>query len=370
MIRVLHVIGDMGAGGAQAFIMNYYRNVDRNKVQFDFAVRSYDKKFFDDEIEELGGKLYRVPWFNVKNYFSYKRFWENFFKEHPEIDIVHGHLGSSAQVYLSVAKKYGKIAIAHSHSVAPKKKDLYNYIYKIFSYPTRYIADYLFACGKNVGIDRYGKKKKVFIVPNAIDVESFLYNEENRKKIRNELKINDNFVIGHVGRFYYPKNHEFMIDIFKEINIKNPNSKLLLVGSGELMEKIKEKVKSLNLEKDVIFVGAKNNVNEYLSAMDLFLFPSIFEGLPVALIEAEASGIKCISSTNVPKESDVTGLVDFIDLNDKQKWIDAVLNIEKDYKRISTIDMITKAGYNIKEKSNWLTDFYIKANNERTNLKK
>ena len=361
MIRVLHVIGSMTSGGAEAFIMNYYRNIDRSKVQFDFAVRTNEKCFYDDEIESLGGKIYRVPAFNGLNPISYKRGWEEFFKEHTEHSIVHGHLGSAAAIYLKVAKKFGKITIAHSHNTNPPKINLREVAWRFWSYPTRNIADYLFACGKQAGIDRYGKKKGVIVINNAIDVEKFQYNIEARNKIRKEFGIaDDKFVIGHVGRFNVQKNHSYLIDIFNKVHEVNKSAVLLLLGSGELEETIKEKVKEYNLNDSVIFAGVRKDLYNIYSAMDVFVFPSLFEGLPVVSIEAQTSGLHFISSNAVKKEANITGLIDFIDLDaDIQTWVDKILEFSNGYDRKINLSVISNAGYDIKKQAKWLEEFYV-----------
>ena len=361
MIRVLHVIGSMTSGGAEAFIMNYYRNIDRSKVQFDFAVRTNEKCFYDDEIESLGGKIYRVPAFNGKNPISYKKAWEKFFKEHTEHSIVHGHLGSAAAIYLKVAKKFGKITIAHSHNTNPPKLSLREIVWRFWSYPTRNIADYLFACGEQAGIDRYGKKKDIIVINNAIDVDKFQYNVDARNKIRKEFAIaDDKFVVGHVGRFNVQKNHLYLIDIFNKVHEKNPNAVLLLVGSGELEETVKEKVKYYNLNDSVIFAGVRKDLYDIYSAMDVFVFPSLFEGLPVVSVEAQASGIRFICSNAVKKEANITGLIDFLDLEeDIQVWVDKILEYSNGYDRKIDLNLIKEAGYDIKRQAKWLEEFYI-----------
>ena len=210
-MRVLQVIGIMNQGGAEVMIMNLYRKFDRNKIQFDFVENENDGAYFDEEILSLGGHIYHCPRFNGKNYFEYRRWWKRLFSEHKEYALVHGHIGSTAAIYLQEAKKYGIKTIAHSHNIRGKRKN--QFVYNFFSYPTRYIADYLFMCSKQAGIDRFGEEaasnsNKAFFVPNAIDTELFRFCESTRKIKRKELGIkNEEILVGHVGRFAEQKNH-------------------------------------------------------------------------------------------------------------------------------------------------------------------
>ncbi len=225
-IRVLQVLHGMDCGGAENMIMNLYRNIDRSKVQFDFLVHTRKKCFFDDEIKSLGGRIFHVPYYNVINHFTYKKLLEIFFKKHPEIRIVHGHLGSCAHIYLSVAKKYGCFAIAHSHATQATDISIKKYLYRIFNMYTRRIADYYFACSKSAGVDRFGERvvssNRFSVLNNSIDTQKYIFSIKKRGTIRKLLGISDDcFVVGHIGRFNYPKNHSFLIDIFNVVLKKN-----------------------------------------------------------------------------------------------------------------------------------------------------
>lgn len=364
-VRVLQVIGIMNRGGAETMIMNLYRNIDRTKVQFDFVVHTNEMGMFDNEIEELGGKIYHCPRYVIKNHLFYKNWWNNFLKEHSsEYIAVHGHIGSTASIYLSIAKKYGLYTIAHSHS-AGKVISVKDVIYKIISYRTRNIADYFFGCSELAGVKRYGKKvvnnSKIFsVLNNAIDVNKYVFSNGIRSKIRKELSIDENqLVIGHIGRFDKAKNQSYLVNVFEELHNADKNTKLVLVGSGENVESIKMQIKELNLENSIILTGVRSDVYDLLQAFDVFVFPSIYEGLPVTVIEAQASGLKCLLSDTITKEVDITGLVEYMSLNNSaEEWAEKILSIIP-YDRVNTSDKIISAGYDINTTAKQLTEFYL-----------
>jgi len=363
-IRVLHVIGLMDRAGAETMIMNLYRNIDRSRVQFDFVENSYAPAAYDEEIKKLGGRIYRCMHYNGKNHFAYVKWWKNFFNEHKNDYVaVHGHIGSTAAIYLKIAKKYGLYTIAHSHS-SGTDHSLMAFLYAIYSYNTRNIADYFFGCSLIAGIDRYGKNvvesNKFTVLNNAINTADFQFDATVRQKVRRELGINDDaFVVGHVGRFLSVKNHRFLVEVFSKILDKKPDSKLLLVGDGELRHEIEDKVERLGIKGQVIFTGVRSDVNRMLLAMDVFVFPSLFEGLPVTLIEAQTSGLPCVMSDKVPEESIKTqGLVFIKKLEDNaEMWAEEVIECSS-IERKSRIDEIKSAGYDITHTAAWLADFY------------
>lgn len=364
MIRVLHVIGRMGSGGAETMIMNLYRKIDRSQIQFDFVVHTDEKAFYDDEILALGGKIYSTNRYNIVNYFSYKKFWDEFFEQHPEYQIVHGHINSSAAVYLSSAKRHGRIAVVHSHATRNTKRNLRAYVFDISVYPIRFIADYFWGCSLQAGLDRFGKNvvdaDSFRILNNGIETEKYAYSPQNREKIRSQYKIsNEAYIVGHVGRFTYAKNHDFLIDTFEKLHQTIPDSKLMLVGEGELENTIREKVRTLHLETDVIFVGQVKNVCDYLQAMDVFVFPSAFEGLGIALIEAQAAGLPCVVSENIQQEAKLPcDLVHTLNISDGAKlWAEQIQEL-RGTKRKDTSQVVKDAGFDIEESAKTLQEFY------------
>ena len=351
-IRVLEVFHGMDCGGAENMIMNLYREMNRDVVQLDFLVHTDNKCFFDDEIISLGGNIYRVPYYNGVNYFVYKNALNKFFSSHPEIKIVHGHLGSCSNIYLHIAKKYGCYAIAHSHNTKPELS-IKSLIYRLNTYQTRRIADCFFGCSEAAGRYRFGnrivdKSGHYYNLNNAICVDDFVYNEVVRHTIREEYHLNGSIVLGHVGRFNYQKNHSFLIDVFDTF-----------VGDGELRETIQNKVESLGLTESVIFAGLKDNVNELLQGMDCFVFPSHYEGLPVTLIEAQASGLPCVVSDSISRESSITNLVRFAPLEQSvDYWTQNIIDSINSTVRTNTRSAIIDSGYDIHSTAKWLEEFY------------
>lgn len=364
-IRVLQVFHGMDCGGAENMIMNLYRNIDRSKVQFDFLVHTRKKCFFDDEIKNLGGRIFHVPYYKVVNHFTYKKLLEIFFKKHPEIKIVHGHLGSCAHVYLDVARKSGCYAIAHSHNTLPTNKSIKNTLYRLFSLRTRKVADFYFGCGRQAGLDRFGEKivssDKFQVLNNAIDTKRYIFDPTTKKRMRAELGLEEAFVIGHIGRFNYQKNHEFLIDIFNEVLKKEPKARLLLVGDGDLRSKIENKISCLGISDKVIMTGVRSDVPDLLQAMDCFVFPSHYEGLGIVAVEAQAAGLPTICSDAVPNEVDLTDLVKRIPLSAPvEEWCNAILKYNNGYERRDTQQEVIDGRFDIHQTANWLERFYIK----------
>ena len=317
-IIVLHVVGRLDIGGAESRIMDLYRNIDRQKVQFHFMQHTTDRCAFEAEVEALGGKVYHVPRFNVKNYVSYKMAWNNFFRNHPEIKIVHGHMTSTAAIYLPVAKKVGvELTIAHARS-AGVDPGLKGYVTRFLRRNLYKKCDYRFTCSALAAEAVFGNQKqeerKAVFIPNAIEVDKFRYDEKVRKDLRYELGIEDKFVIGHVGRFSPMKNHQYMLRILEECTRlekekRLPETVLMFLGDGELKEEIMEQSVELGISSRVLFLGNRRDINRYYQAMDYFLLPSFYEGLPGTAIEAQAGGVPGIISDRITEEAIVTDLM-------------------------------------------------------------
>lgn len=362
-IRILHVLGSTNLGGAESRIMDIYRYIDRERVQFDFLVHQSQRGYYDDEIENLGGRIYRVPRFKLYNFFTYKRALEQFFQEHHEFQAVHGHMTSTGAVYLPIAKKSGiPMTIAHARS-AGVDKGLKGKLTLWIRKPLKRRCDYMFACSKVAGEAVFGKKNikngRVKIIPNAIDAESFCYREEVRQRMRAEMNLDKNFVIGHVGRFHYAKNHEYLLEVFKEISVKQSNARLLLLGEGSRMEEMKSKAKALGIEEKVMFIGNQKETWDYYQAMDFFVFPSRFEGLPGTVVEAQTTGLPCLISDTIAKEVGITKLVTYKSIQENPaEWADYVLK-HQDYVRESKYEQIAAAGYDVKAQAKRYEKFYI-----------
>lgn len=357
MIKILHIVTYMGRGGLETMLMNYYRHIDRTQVQFDFLTHRDFKADYDDEIESLGGKIYHlprlVPWSK-----SYKRELRDFFNSHPEYKIIHVHQDCFSGVICQIAKECGiQIRIAHSHCTSQDRNWKYP-IKRLYMKNIPKFATDLMACGQKAGEWMFGGVP-FKILNNAIDVDAYVYNPCKRDEIRTKFGVNDSLVIGHIGRFSPPKNHSYLIDIFSEIHKRNPNSVLLLVGDGDGRKSIEEKVDFLGLRDFVIFTGVRSDVPDLLQAMDVFVFPSLYEGLPVTIIEAQAAGLPCFISDKVPAECMITDLVKSIPLSvSPEVWADEILS-SKNVQRENTKEAIIKAGYDIEENAKWLQNYYI-----------
>lgn len=368
MIRVLHVVHGMDCGGTENLIMNLYRNIDRDKVQFDFLVHTIRHCFFDDEILKMGGEIYRAPYYKMYNYLQYKKAVSTLFRDNPQWSIVHGHLGSCACIYLREARKHGLFTIAHSHAIKFKDINFKELLYRGHALLTRGVADYYMACSKQAGIDRFGKKIAngvIFsVLYNSIDSKKYDFDEVVRLSIRKELHISDEtFVIGHIGRMTAEKNHLFMLDILKEVMRHDDSVRLLLVGDGPLKESIILKAKRLGIENNIILTGVRRDVYKLLMAMDVFIFPSKNEGLGISLVEAQASGLKCLASEEgIPKEAKISDLVYFVPLTGGCNiWADKLLSLKGStkYLRQPMSNRIRESGYDIVETSRWLENFYF-----------
>jgi len=339
-IIVAQVMGKWLGNGVETVIMNYYRHLDHSKVQFDFICDEDSTRIPYDEIKKLGGRVFLVP--KYQNLPKYLKALEKLFKE-SQYCIVHSNLSTLSVFPLSVAKKVGvPIRIAHSHSTSnPKewKRNLIKNILRPFS--KRYATDY-FACSEVAGRYLFGNKAfdrgEVKIIHNAIDIDKFKFDEVARKKLRKEFGIKDStIVIGHVGRFVQQKNHTFLVDVFKEYHKKNPDSKLLLVGSGPLEDKIKKKVEKLGLKDSVLFLGQRDDINKLYSAMDVFCLPSLYEGLPVVGVEAQAAGLPCVFSDKITNDTVITKDTTLSKLELK-KWLIILNNIELEPRNAKILD--------------------------------
>lgn len=362
-IRILQVVTIMNRGGLETMLMNYYRQMDRTKVQFDFMVHRAEEGHYDKEIIKFGGKIYHMPQIKPGNYRLYFNLLDEFFNNHKEYKVVHSHINENSSFVLRAAKKAGiPCRIAHSHL-----SDLGFDIKLPFRLYARTIMkdnpNEFFACSKNAGKWLFGNKigdsKEIKVLNNAVNTSEFRFNKTLRNKIRNELGIHEKeLVIGHIGRFNKQKNHDFLIDIFQELQQERPDAKLILVGDGHLKSSIERKIEKLGLSSNVKLLGVRSDIAALMHAMDLFIFPSLFEGLPVVLVEAQAAGLKCLVSDAITKECDVTGIVEFISLNNPPiYWANQIVN--SSYDHMDTAEQIQKSGYDSVSMANWLSNFYL-----------
>ncbi len=367
-LHVLHVFGRLNRGGAESRVMDLYRNMDRTKVQFDFMQHTTRVCDFQTEIEQLGGKVYHVPPFRFWNYFSYCKAWKQFIREHPEIRIVHGHMTSTASVYLPIAHKKGVFTIAHSRN-AGVDKGIKGKLTKFLRRNLKEKCDRCFACSKLAGEAVFGKEAmeqgNVTIIPNAIDAARFTFDPEERKKKREELHIRpEEFLIGEVGRFDPQKNQKYAVEILAECRKKNFPAKLILIGEGPLMENVRQQVEELQLQKYVIFTGLQKNVAPFYQAMDFFLLPSFYEGLPGVAVEAQASGLRGILSDAITTETAMTTLMEFRSVQEPAEvWADRIIACGH-YERQNTLKELQEAGFDVKSLAKQLQDFYLRVSED------
>lgn len=392
-IRILHVFGKLNVGGAESRIMDLYRNIDRNLIQFDFVVHSAERGFYEDEIESLGGRVFRVPRFKIYNMSSYKKAWREFLTEHKgEFKMIQGHITSCASVYLPIAKECGiDITIAHARS-AGVDAGLKGYLTRIMRRNLADKADYLFTCSKSAGVSVFGRKAvdegRTRFVPNAIDVSGFAFDSEVRNKVRAEIGIENRFVIGHVGRFHYAKNHEYLLKIYRdfcedwyamrtssdeESIFTQKTPVLILLGDGDKMPEMKALAIELGISKSVLFLGNHQNISDYYQAMDYFVYPSRYEGLPGTVVEAQASGLPVLMSDSICEEVVISDLVSTMSIQDStDNWAQYIIDyIEKTFSgeaseeiskllsRIEYNDIVKASGFDIHEQVKEMTEFYL-----------
>ena len=367
-IRVLHVVGKMHRGGIETLLMNLYRNIDRNKVQFDFLVFNKEKGYYDDEIIDMGGRIfYAVS--RRENYRKNKKDIKDILYKHPDIKIIHDHLSSCSYIMpLIVAKKCGiKTRIAHSHNTmcGGGLGKILHYInkFRIGRYATNY-----FGCANAAGEWMFGLKKwqNGTVISNGTDCSVFKYDIKKRESFRKKLQLDKSFVVGFIGRFEEQKNPLFICDIFIELKKKYDNAKLLLVGEGSYHNEMDELLKKNNLVNDVIYTGIVDNVYDYIQVMDVVILPSLFEGLPVICAEIQASGVLFLMSDKISAEAKLIETTKYLPIDKGVEiWVE---EIEKEIKfpsiRESKIEEIKKAGYDIKDTAKKLEKFYLANSND------
>lgn len=373
-IRVLQVVGRMDRGGIETLIMNLYRNIDRSKIQFDFLTHYGKESDYNEEIRSLGGKIYEMPAIkttkkaNYHKVFHYIYALNKFFKNHPEFKVVHGHMTNTASIYMPIAKRHGvTTCIAHSH-LTRATKGINGKVTDILQLPLKKIATDYFSCSKMAAEWMFSESiinsGNVKVLNNAIDTSQYDYDIQKRSSYRKEMNLEGKFVVGHVGRFFHQKNHDFLIEIFYEILKKNKEAVLLLIGEGKLKKEMEKKVEYLGIKNNVKFLGLRNDIPNLMQVLDVFVMPSHFEGLPLVGIESQSAGLKCFMSEGITRETDVTGNVEFLPLSmGAERWAAEIVKYAKGYDRRSTKQDIINAGYDIKATSNWMQNFYLNKHN-------
>lgn len=368
--RVLHVVGGMSAGGLETLIMNIYRNIDRNKIQFDFAVQATKKCFYDEEIIEMGGRIITHP-SPKKSLKNYKEALSNTLKNYGEYDVVHSHVLFFSGVVLEVAKKQNvPVRISHSHNTNDSKKaSIYREVYRgIMRKKILKNSTHMIGCSREACEYVFGKSQfdlgiaKHF--PNAIDITKYQELSRDKNDLKSELGLTkDTVLIGHIGRFSKQKNHLFLIEIFAEYLKNEKNAHLVLVGEGTEKENVIRLVLEKKIENRVHFLGLRKDIPDVLASIDLFLFPSLYEGLGIVAVEAQAAGVPCLVSDKVPLEADIDiGLVNRLnnDSDSIEMWVEKVSSLTRttklNWNNIETA--LKKSGYNIEESSERLIGMY------------
>ena len=356
-LRVMQMIASLYNGGSQAMIMNLYKNIDRNRIQFDFIVDHPEYDYYKETIEQLGGKIYTMPLFNGKNVKEVRKAWNDFFVNHPEYRILHSHARSYASIYLPIARKHNVKTIIHSHNTS-NGKGISSIVKSVTQFPLRFQSDFYFGCSRDAGLWLFGKKvvesDRFFVLNNAIDAKQFRYSKETREQYRKEFGLDDQKVYIQVGSLSDQKNHKFTIEVFARFCKEEPDCRLYIVGVGENKDDIEKQIKENGLENNIFLLGRRNDVSGLLQMADCYIMPSIYEGLSVAAIEAQASGIHCFLSDVVSKDVCVTDVCEFLPL-EVEAWVSA---LKEKYERKDTYQQIVDAGYDIHDTAKWLTDFY------------
>lgn len=359
-MRVLQIIGIVCGGGVESVVMNYYRHIDRSKVQFDFVIDGYGTSILDEEIARLGGKVYKVEPYK-SNVFKYM---EQIYKivKMGHYTIVHSHMNTLAIFGLFAAWLAGaKVRIAHNHATSDISEGKRYWMKMLLRPLNRFFANKYCACSQVAGKWMFGKLDNVKIIKNAFDIDAWSYNECVRNRWRSKLNLNDKFVLGHVGRFEQAKNHMFLLDVFAELKRSSNNSVLMLVGDGSLRKQIENRVKCLGIEKDVLILGLRADANELMQAMDVLIIPSFFEGLSMVAIEGQAASLPIIASMGVPQETDVTNGIVFLPLAEGQKkWSEKILFLRNTNVHTSHKRELIVAGYDISLAANELEGWYAK----------
>lgn len=366
-IRVLHILDELNTGGAERIVVSYFQHIDREKFQWDFVITRYEdpnkRGQLEDVVEKLGGHIFRVPR-KREGYLKNIKATAEIIKN-GNYDIVHSHLDELSAPYLLAAKRYHvPVRICHSHLVGADRGKSVELLCKFYKPILNSVVTDRFACGEDAGRALWGSKP-FFVMKNAIETEDFKFNQSKRDELRKKYKCEDKIVLGSVGRLSYQKNSEFLIDIFAEYHKKNPKSELWVIGEGPLEASVNGRIEKYELDEHVKMFGGRNDVNELLNAMDVFLLPSRFEGLPIVLVEAQCNGLPCVVSDTVTKEVDLGKIIRFFLLSKGPlKWAELIDSTRSSEIREIEYEYVSNAGYDISKATNLLEKYYIKRYSE------
>lgn len=365
--RILHVLNELNMGGIQAFLMNVYRNIDKDQFQFDFLIDDKPKGFFEDEILSLGGKIYRVTP-RKKSIYKNKKDLNEFFKKHKEYECIHFHCSNLSYIEPLIAAKKNNVPvrIMHSHSTNLPNNIVHKVLHKMHKQKLKLIVTDFLACSDLAGKWLYEgviKPEEIILIKNGIKTDDYIYNQELHNIYRKKLNIESNVVFGNVGRFCEAKNHMFLLETFNRIKDRIPEAVLLLVGDGELNEQVSKKINELKLQDKVQMLGARSDVPDILQALDCIVMPSKWEGFPVALLEEQAAGLPCFVSDTVTTQAKINSNVYYLPLKDgADKWADFICNHYNQQNRITNADVIKNKGFDISNTVERLEEIYSKSN--------
>lgn len=360
-VKVLIVMGGsyMGVGGIESMVINYYRNIDKSRLQVDFAFFGDGVGLYDDEIIANGGSLFHLP-IKTKHYIKSVRAMKKLLKR-EQYDIVHANLNAAGIKWsLKIAKQCGvKVRISHAHSANHGTQSKIRWwLNEISRMQITKFSTHNFACSDFAG-DWYYGPKVYELVRNAVNTNQFLYNEETRKSVRTALQAEEKFVVGHVGNLGYPKNQSFLLDIFAKVVLVQPESELWLIGEGEDLAMLQDKATALGIDKKVKFLGRRSDVNQLMQGMDVFVLPSFFEGFPVVIAEAVAADLPCIVSDAVTKMVQISDKVEMLDIrSDPSSWCDRIV-FYCGTKRYNNYQLIRDSGFDICVEAKKLENFYL-----------
>lgn len=363
-VRVLHVVTSMDVGGVETMLMNLYRNINRSEVQFDFLFHREGSSYYDEEIKQLGGRIYRVQPAKGSRLFRYIVSLRKFFFSESRHAIVHSHVSIISYFVLKAASDAGvPFRIAHSHEAHKSIREhrpLRRPLIMLLKPRVNKFCNFRFGCGVDAGRWLFGSDKEFHVLKNAVDSERYVFDTSARDKIRAELDITDRFVVGHIGNFTAPKNYPFILKVFNSILAKRPDAALVLIGKQENNPGVKELAERLGIDSSIIFTGIRSDVPQLLQAIDVFLFPSTSEGLPVAVIEAQAAGLPSLISDAVDAGVKITPDLEFASLyQHPDEWARRVLEMWRGVNRHDRSELVSDAGYDIKSNAEWLTNFYL-----------
>lgn len=352
------MIGALNAGGSQAMLMNIYRCIDRDRIRFDFALDRPQELFYADEVRALGGSIYTLPLFTGLNAAEVRRGWDRFLTEHPGYSVLHSHVRSYASLYLPVAERHGLKTVIHSHNTSNRAGPAAA-VKAALQYPLRWQADVLMGCSTEAGRWLFGERAcrsdRYVFLPNGVDLSRFRPDAALRREYRARMGLERNYVVGHVGRLGPAKNHAFLLEVFAQLHSRRPEARLLLVGDGELRRDIEERIGALGLSDSVIMTGNRDDVPALMQAMDVFAFPSLWEGLPVTLVEAQAVGLPCLISDRITRDVDITPLITRLPVGDAVLWARELMTARE---RQDCSALVAASGFDIHDSAEKLCRVY------------